>query len=115
MAGHPGPHAVQEDQGSPYNNQVLSALQSQVVYPRGGQPLPGRPDYERLRKARKVAHPSEGSSPIRGVSAGDFQQVSTLWHQLPPLQQPGLLPSVFAFADFALKGQLFNSTCGKIL
>lgn len=72
VAGHAGPHAVQEDQGSPDHHQILPALQGEVLHPRGGPALPGRQDHERPREAREVANPSQSSSPLRGGPTGHF-------------------------------------------
>lgn len=58
VAGHPGPHAVQEDQSSADNYQILPSLQSQVLHPRGGQTLPRHQDHEGLWQARAVANPA---------------------------------------------------------
>lgn len=70
---HAGPNAVQEDQGSPNDYQILPTLQSQVLHPRGSQTLPGREDHEGPWEACEVANPSQSAPQVRGGPAGHFQ------------------------------------------
>lgn len=72
VAGHPGPYAVQEDQGGSDNYQILPALQSEVVHPRGGQTLPRHQDHAGPRQAREVAGPAQSALPFRGSPTGYF-------------------------------------------
>lgn len=58
LARHAGPHAVQEDQGSSDDYQILPALQSEIVHSWGCQTLPRRQDHEGPREAREVANPT---------------------------------------------------------